>query len=93
MREAMPEGPKSVQAARFPRHSLDYHHPCRVRRHVPASAFRSGAYSGGLVFVSEDGASSCSLYKRVRGFLGRTWPSGGEFAMCVADDAAATEFL
>ncbi|WJZ82581.1 hypothetical protein VitviT2T_002328 [Vitis vinifera] len=30
----------------------------------------------------------------VRGrFLGRTWPSGGEFATCVADNAVATEFL
>ncbi|RVW90101.1 Retrovirus-related Pol polyprotein from transposon TNT 1-94 [Vitis vinifera] len=80
-------------ATRFPRCRLDYRHLYLVRRRVLASAFGSGARSCGLVSVSEDGASSCGLYRRVRGFLGRTWPSGGEFAMCVADNAAATEFL
>ena len=52
-----------------------------------------GARSCSLVPTPEDGASSRGLYRRVRGFLGRTWPFGGEFAMHVTDNAAATEFL
>ena len=52
-----------------------------------------GARNYSLVSAPEDGASSRDLYRRVRGFLGRTWSSGGEFATCVADNAAAIEFL
>ena len=91
--EASPEPSKLVQAARFTRRRLDYRHPCRVRHRVPASAFMRGARNYSLVSAPEDGASSRDLYRRVRGFLGRTWPSGGEFATCVADNAAAIEFL
>ena len=68
---------KLVQDARFLRRHLDYRHPCRVRRHVPASAFMRGARSCSLVSAHEDGASSRGLCRRVRGFFGRTWPSGG----------------
>ena len=52
-----------------------------------------GGEPAAAAMASEDGASSCGFYKCVRDCLGRTWSSGGEFTTCVADNAAAIEFL
>ena len=72
---------------------LNYRHPCRVRRRVPALAFMRGARSCSLVSAPEDGAKPRPLQTRERLPRSNLAVWGREFATCIADNAATIEFL